>query len=210
MTVQDDGALGRVYAARNTRELASAYAEWAAGYDRETAARGYLLPFLVTAFVARHVPKNESPILDAGCGTGLSGPSLAALGYPEIEGLDFSREMLQVAASRGVYKRLAVGMLGDDLPFHDDYFAACVSAGVFTEGHAPASSFRELARITRPGGHVVATVRDTVLASGGFRQMFNELEKGRRWQVIEESPAFRAFAVSEPEVTVRCFVFRVL
>lgn len=210
MTDDKATALERVYAAKNARELTAAYADWAADYDRETAERGYLLPFLVPAFVARYVPRSDGPILDAGCGTGLMGPSLAALGYPEIEGLDLSREMLEVAAGRGIYRRLAIGRLGEELPFYDDFFAACVSSGVFTEGHAPAEGFRELARVTRPGGHVIATVRDAILASAGFRKIFIELEKTRRWQVIEESQPFRAFALAEPDVTVRCFVFRIL
>ena len=59
---------------------------------------GYLLPFLIAAWVARYVPVGEGPLLDAGCGTGLSGPSLKALGYDDIAGLDLSPEMLSVAA----------------------------------------------------------------------------------------------------------------
>ncbi|MCV0394220.1 MAG: class I SAM-dependent methyltransferase [Rhizobiaceae bacterium] len=210
MTTGKETALERVYGSTNIDDLTDAYSGWAADYDRETAERGYLLPFFITAFVARHVPRSDGPILDAGCGTGLSGPSLVALGYPEIEGLDMSREMLEVAISRNVYKRLAIGRLGEDLPFHDDYFAAVIASGVFTLGHAPAEGFRELARVTRPGGHVIATVRDSILTSDGFRKIFTELEKTRRWQVIEETKPFRAFALAEPEATVRCFVFRVI
>ena len=76
-----NAALDSVYSADTPEGLAKAYAEWAATYDSETASLGYLLPFLITAWVARHVPSGEGPLLDAGCGTGLSGPSLKALGY---------------------------------------------------------------------------------------------------------------------------------
>ena len=54
------------------------------------AAIGYYLPFQITAWVARYVPAGEGPLLDAGCGTGLSGPALKALGYNDIAGLDLS------------------------------------------------------------------------------------------------------------------------
>jgi SAM-dependent methyltransferase len=203
-------ALELVYAARDGRELAAAYEAWSNDYDRETAALGYCLPFLVAAWVARHVSKGAGPLLDAGCGTGFSGPYLEALGYSPIEGLDFSESMLDIARSRGVYAGLTRAALGEVLPWPDGYFAAFLSTGVFTEGHAPASSLDELTRITRPGGRAVFTVRDTVLEAGGFRDVFTRLEQAGRWRPVEESPAFRAFAVAEPEVLVKAFVFEVL
>jgi hypothetical protein len=56
----------------------------------------------------------------------------------------------------------------------------------------------------------VFTVRDTVLDSGGFRDIFAALEQAGRWRPVEESIAFRAFATAEPEVLVQAFVFEVL
>jgi predicted TPR repeat methyltransferase len=205
----DKSALEHVYAARTADELAQAYAAWSNAYDRETAAAGYCLPFMITGWVARYVSRNAGALLDAGCGTGLSGPYLRALGYTNIDGLDFSEEMLALAAARGAYRELRCATLGKTLPWPDNHFAAFFSTGVFTEGHAPASSLDELARITRPGGHAIFTVRDTVLRSGEFREQFSALEKAGRWQPVEESPPFRAFAAAEPEVLVQAFVFEV-
>lgn len=202
-------ALNQVYAARNEAELAAAYAAWSNGYDRETAALGYCLPFMIAAWVARYVPADAGPLLDAGCGTGLSGPYLAALGYRDIDGLDMSAEMLALARGRGVYRNLIEAALGGRLPIEDGAYAAVYSTGVFTKGHAPASSLDDLARIVRPGGPVIFTVRDSVLEAGGFRPKFAELERSGHWTKVEESPSFRAFAVAEPEVTVKAFVFRI-
>jgi predicted TPR repeat methyltransferase len=206
----DKSALEQVYAARNADELAQAYAAWSNAYDRETAASGYCLPFVITSWVARYVPRGIGALLDAGCGTGLSGPYLRALGYTNVEGLDFSEEMLALAAARGAYRELRSATLGETLPWPDNHFAAFFSTGVFTEGHAPASSLDELVRITRPGGHAIFTVRDTVLQSGRFREQFSALEKAGGWRPVEESPLFRAFAVAEPEVLVQAFVFEIL
>lgn len=205
----DKSALEQVYAARNADELAQAYAAWSNAYDRETAASGYCLPSMITSWVARYVPRGTGALLDAGCGTGLSGPYLRALGYTNVEGLDFSEEMLALAAARGAYRELRRATLGETLPWPDNHFAAFFSTGVFTEGHAPASSLDELVRITRPGGHAIFTVRDTVLRSGKFREQFSALEKTGRWRPVEESPLFRAFAVAEPEVLVQAFVFEI-
>lgn len=203
-------ALDAVYAAETPTELADAYADWSASYDRETLSMGYVLPFVVTSWLARHVPEGAGPLLDAGCGTGLSGPLVRALGYDRLEGLDFSGEMLALAGARGAYEKLTRAELGKELPWPDGHFAAFFSTGVFTEGHAPASSLDELARITRRGGHAILTVRDTVLETQGFREKFAELENDGRWVPVEASAPFRAFAIDEPDVLVQAFVFRIV
>lgn len=203
-------ALDLVYAATTPDELAGAYAAWSSDYDRETAALGYCLPFIIAGWVARHVPKGAGPLLDAGCGTGLSGPYLRALGYDDLTGLDFSPDMLRLAAERRAYSRLVEAELGKPLPFPDGAFAGFFSTGVFTEGHAPASSLYELVRVTRAGGHAILTVRDSVFERDGFDAVIRLLESEGRWRPVEESPYFRAFAVGEPEVLVKAFVFEVL
>jgi SAM-dependent methyltransferase len=213
MTGQPEGsqdALGQVYGARTADELNAAYANWAADYDRDTLASGYCLPFQALAWVSRHVNPGPEPILDAGCGTGLSGPYLNALGYARLEGLDFSEDMLRLAGSRGVYGDLKRATLGEVLPWPDDHFAAFLSTGVFTEGHAPASSLVELCRITRPGGIAVFTVRDKIFHTGGFADIIDDLSNRGVWRKREQSTPFRAFALDEPEVLVTAHVFEVL
>ena len=118
--------------------------------------------------------------------------------------------MLALARRAKRLPTLKQAELGKTLPWPDGHFAAFFSTGVFTEGHAPASGLDELVRITRPGGHAIFTVRDSVLEQGGFRDVFEWLERAGRWRPVEESPPFRAFAIAEPEVLVKAFVFEVL
>lgn len=198
--------LEKVYAASESRELADAYAIWSADYDRETLSLGYCLPFMITSFIARHVGREEAPLLDAGCGTGLTGPYLAALGYRHLEGLDMSDEMLAHAEARGCYEGFTRAILGDPLPLEDGRFACVFSTGVFTDGHAPAESLRELARIVRQQGHLIFTVRQSVYQKGGFDREIAALLASGDWQMVEESPPFRAFAIAEPDVFVRAYV----
>ena len=201
--------LEAVYAAATDEELAEAYARWAADYDRQTAEMGYCLPWVIAAWIARHVPKGDGPLLDAGCGTGLSGLALQALGYDQLEGLDLSEEMLAIAGSRNIYATLKPAALGKELPWPDSYFAGFFSTGVFTEGHAPASALDELVRITKPGGLAILTVRESVLEANGFLDKFSEHEKAGLWSPIEQSPPFRAFAIDEPDLLVKAFIFRI-
>ena len=210
MSDKANAALDMVYSAKSPEELSTAYAAWAATYDAETASLGYLLPFLIVAWIARYVPSGEAPLLDAGCGTGLSGPSLRTLGYDDIAGLDLSSDMLRIAGSRGAYGELKEAALGGPLPWPDGHFRAFFSTGVFTIGHAPASGLHELVRITRKGGHAIFTVRDRVFESGGFQVVFDELERTKKWRPVEESPWFRCYAIAEPDALVKAFVFEIL
>ncbi|TGQ74735.1 class I SAM-dependent methyltransferase [Mesorhizobium sp. M00.F.Ca.ET.186.01.1.1] len=204
-----NAALESVYAAGTPEALEEAYAAWAATYDSETASLGYLLPFLITAWVARYVPAGEGPLLDAGCGTGLSGPSLKALGYGDIAGLDLSPDMLKIAGSRSAYNDLKEAMLGGPLPWPDGHFRAFFSTGVFTIGHAPASGLHDLVRITKKGGHAIFTVRDQVFERGGFQAVFDELGQAGKWRLVEQSLWFRCYAIGDPEALVKTFVFEV-
>lgn len=209
ITDRANAALGSVYAAGSNDDTAQAYAAWAATYDGETAALGYALPFQILSWVTRYVPAGEGPLLDAGCGTGLSGPTLKVLGYHNVEGLDLSSDMLALAGSRGAYSRLTQAALGDPLPWPDGHFRAFFSTGVFTIGHAPASGLFELVRITAKGGHAIFTVRDQVMQNG-FREVFASLEREGRWRPVEEAPWLRAYAVAEPDALVKPFVFEIL
>lgn len=202
--------LQRVYDAKNDAELANAYGEWSRRYDRDLLEDGYILPFFITAFVARYVPPGSGPVLDAGVGTGLAGPYLAALGYHGLTGCDMSEEMLAMAGQRGCYVDLKQAVLGERLPWPDDHFAAFVSAGVFTTGHAPASSLDELVRITRPGGYAIFNIRQTVFEENGFAAKLDELEKAGQVKPIEISPPFAGFAFGKDDILGTVHVQQVL
>jgi SAM-dependent methyltransferase len=152
-------ALGAVYAAQSPQELAKLYDDWASGYDAEMALAGYRHPAIALALLGRHLPKTSKPILDAGCGTGLTGEWLCILGYPNVEGLDLSDGMLAVARSKNIYRKLHKAALGQPLDFHSGAFAAVLCTGVFTTGHVGVEGLPELVRLTEPGGVLVLTVK---------------------------------------------------
>ena len=203
----ESAAMAAVYAARSPEELAAGYAAWAETYDAETAASGYRVPHLVAALFTRHVPREAWPVLDAGCGTGIAGDLLHALGHRGLLGLDLSAPMLERASGLGAYEELVRGRLGEPLPFADASFAAVLASGVFTAGHAPAESLDELVRVTRPGGRLVFSVRDVVHDGQGFRERQDALEAEGRWRGLESLGPTRAFTVREPHVLVRLFAY---
>jgi len=177
--------LRAVYAAGSNDELARLYDAWAKTYDDDLRAFGYTYPALIAGLVGRYVSVGATPILDAGAGTGIVGEVLAVLGYDEVTGIDLSDGMLAVAAQKGVYAELRNQVLGERLDFADGRFAATVSAGVLTIGHAPPASLDEMVRVTRPGGHLVFTLTDPSYREGGFREKLEGLEAAGRWRRLE-------------------------
>jgi predicted TPR repeat methyltransferase len=159
---QHAGHLGAVYSAQAPEEIARAYDAWADSYDAEMARAGYRHPAVGAGLLARHVPRGAGPILDAGCGTGLLGEWLGILGLGPLHGLDLSEGMLARARARGAYATLTRAALGGPLPWADGAFAATICTGVFTTGHVGAEGLAELARVTRPGGALVLTVKETL------------------------------------------------
>lgn len=69
---------------------------------------GYHVPMMLREKLADFAPGPYARLLDLGCGTGLTGASLADMAN-EITGVDLAEGMLEQADERGVYAELYVG-----------------------------------------------------------------------------------------------------
>lgn len=200
------GRLQKVYSARDNRELAQGYDEWAQDYEDDMLGLGYAIPAVAAGFVGRHVPPGGT-VLDAGAGTGMFGSILRVLGYEDLVGIDISERMLEKADEKDAYRALHRMALGEPLGFDDGSFSAAVSVGVFTTNHAPPEALDELVRVVQPGGRVVFSVRDDVYRTGGFEEKQASLEDEGRWRRATMSGAFRPFPAGSVSHTTRLFVY---
>lgn len=197
-----------LFSSRNNEELAERYAQWAKDYDAELERdfewRG---PQRTAEFFVRYVPR-EARILDAGAGTGLMGEVLVKLGYDNVVAMDLSPTMLEEARKKHIYREFHQMVMGEPLDFATDSFDAVVSTGVFAVGHAPASSFDELVRITRPGGHIFFTLRTNLYEDRGFKEKQAALESEGKWllaAVSDKAPLL----LKEPDVFHQIWAYRV-
>ena len=203
------GHLGAVYDANGTDNLALLYDDWAATYDAEMARVGYRHPSIALALLARHLPRGATPVLDAGCGTGLLGEWLGIAGYPRVEGLDLSEGMLTVARHKGSYAALHRAALGGPLSFADGHFAGIVAAGVFSTGHVGANGLDELIRICRREGVIVLTVKNA-LWDNGFAAVISELGRSGRVGLIEETAPYVSMPGEAGTSPSRALALRIL
>jgi len=200
--------LRKVYEARDRRELADGYDAWASDYEGDVSSFGYKIPAVVAGLAGRYLDRGNK-LLDAGAGTGVLGEILHLLGYTDLTGIDLSEGMLEKAREKSVYESLQRMMLGERLDFPDDAFDATLSSGVFTTGHAPPESLREIVRVTRPDGHVIFSVRREAYLEGGFEEEQDSLEREGRWRMVEKTGEFRSLPLGEPEVYGLVFAYEV-
>lgn len=198
-----------VYSARDSQELGARYDLWAKEYERDLEeVFGYTAPQTAMRFFTKYVSR-EAKVLDAGAGTGLAGQLLSQNGYRNFVGIDLSKGMLEEAKKKNVYAELHQMDMAEPLDLPADSFGAVLCVGVFTLGHATASSFDELLRVTKPKGHIVFTLRADLYESGGFREKQAALETAERWGLLEVSQEFQSLPRGEPEVSMQVWVYRV-
>lgn len=198
-----------IYGSKDRDELQARYDEWAADYDADLERDfGYLGPQRGADILEQYAPTNGR-ILDAGAGTGLVGSALKAKGYGSIVAMDLSNGMLEEAKKTGAYEGFDQMVLGETLGYETDTFDATISIGTFTQGHAPASGFDELVRVTKPGGHIVYSVRADVFVESGFKAKHDELVAAGKITVVEGTAPERLLPKGEPELEHQFWVLRV-
>jgi SAM-dependent methyltransferase len=133
------------------------FAVAAASYDRFMGGYAALLAPRFADFAG--VDRGQRA-LDVGCGPGaLTGELVARLGADAVAAVDPSEPFVVAARERhpGVDVRLASA---EELPFPDSEFDVALAQLVVHFMADPLAGLREMARVTRPGGVVVACVWD--------------------------------------------------
>ena len=157
------GFLDKAYGARDAAGTRQLYDDWAASYDAEVGEHGYATPGRCGAALAANMPDLTKPILDFGCGTGLSGLALRLAGFSTIDGLDLSADMLAVAQSKNLYRKLHQIEAGTTLPHAPGDYSAIAAIGVIGAGAAPISVFDTMMNGLAPGGRLVFSFNDHAL-----------------------------------------------
>lgn len=159
--------LDKVYSLEgmSTEEL---YTEWASSYDAEVTAAGYVTPKRAAEALRDTVEDLTAPLLDMGCGTGLSGEAFRTAGFTTIDGADLTDEMLQRAAERELYRDLIRTDVSDPLPFEPGTHTHVAAIGLFSPDHAPAETITQVLEYLAPEGCFVFSLNDHALEDARY------------------------------------------
>ncbi len=130
--------------------VTAGYAERAASYDTDRN------PMFLAEEPVVHGLLGQYPLgaaLDAACGTGRHAAYLASLGH-RVTGIDSTAEMLERARAKVPAAQFETGDL-TAIPLSDETMDSAVCSLALTHCADLGPPIRELARVVRPGGHVV-------------------------------------------------------
>lgn len=159
----------------STQKSREYYDEFSKGYEDRRGKNkpgGYheMLDDLEASYVARF--GTGKSVLEVGCGTGLVLERIAEFAG-RAEGIDLSPGMLEKARSRGLNVREGSATA---LPFDDDSFDVTCSFKVLAHIPQIEKALSEMARVTKPGGVVLAELYNPY----SFRGLLRVLGPARR------------------------------
>ena len=159
--------LDKIYSA-DSADLRPFYAQWAQSYDQEVGENGYVTPLRIAEALARHVKDLSIPILDYGCGTGVSGQAFQEAGFLTIDGVDISAEMLGVAAQKKIYRRLEVFAPESGPNVKLGAYQIIAAVGVIGAGAAPLAVLTKIMALLAPKGLFVFSFNDHTLEDPAY------------------------------------------
>ncbi len=175
--------LDEVYDARSPEALQRVYDTHAEAYEAELIARGYVLPERIAAALAEEMADRAAPILDFGCGTGLSGKALAKYGFECFDGLDVSAAMLRQADAKSVYRTLSHVSPGAPVPLG---YGAIIASGAISVGAAPPETMDLLVAALGPEAYLVLSYNDHTLADTDYMARLEGLSSSGLTLLSEE------------------------
>ena len=178
--------LRKAYNLETQQDTDAYYSAWAASYDDELTSQRYRTPQRCAEALAQFVELAE-PVLDIGCGTGLSGKALATQGFSNLTGHDVNEDMLALARDAGVYREVGLTDVANPFPFEAGTFAALAAVGVIGVGAAPLSLLSQALDALAPGGCIVFSFNDHALKLPEFpAAVRQEVAEGRVDELFNE------------------------
>jgi len=194
--------LGNVYGLDSAEKTRDFYDEWADSYDDDVVSNGYATPQRCALALAEFTPDLSAPILDIGCGTGISGNALETTGFSTIDGCDFSAEMLEKARSKGMYRSLVNTNLENPFPFNRGDYANLAAIGVLNPGHAPAETLDSVLDLLEPQGLFVFSLNDHAMADKTYEARINEHVDCANAELL-----FREYGTHLPNIDLKSTVY---
>ncbi|MEK3644002.1 class I SAM-dependent methyltransferase [Aeribacillus sp. FSL M8-0235] len=161
----------------------------------------------IVPFILKHIPKG-SYIADLGCGDGYGSFKLHEAGYRVI-GIDFSKEMIEKAKSRGENEHLQF-LQGDltKLPFPDETFSGAMAINSIEWIEKPLEALNEMRRVLKNGHLLCVGLLGPTAAPrmNSYRRLYGEpvicntmmpwefekLAKENGWEIVDGEGVYKS------------------
>ena len=175
-----------IYKLKTAKEILGYYRNWTENnkYNQDMVDMNYTAPKETVSILIKYVFQKDIKILDAGCGTGLVGIELKKHNYSNIDGVDFSQNMLDLVP-KDIYKNLNKFDLNKPLKYKDNTYDIVMCVGTFTYGHVKAHALDEFIRIIKKKGLICFTINEGIYEKYGFDKKIKELTDNKSLDVKE-------------------------
>ena len=184
MTDKDQNPLDVFYSEDKDVDTAGLYDAWAVRYEQDLRDVGYAAPMRCAEALAAADPSLTGPVADLGCGSGLSGEALAAVGFTEIDGYDFSEGMLALARAKNCYRDIVFADLSQEGVVPDRGYRHATLIGVLHPSHAPPQALSGALALLSAGGCVVFTINDETLNHPEYEKYVDGLVTSEAIEIV--------------------------
>lgn len=198
-----------LWSARSAEDTQKIYADWATTYEDDLTALSYATPDRVAQALIAQFPDLEAPVLDFGCGTGLSGVALRKVGFDQVDGTDISPQMLERAATKTfedapLYRRTWLGQIGQIDITPGDY-PIIVATGVVSLGAAPPEMLDTLLAALATGGLLAFSYNDPTLKNEQYIKTLEDVLEAEKAEVLfrEHGPHLNAQVTGSDVIVLR-------
>ena len=175
-----------IYKLTSKDKVLKYYDDWTknAQFNQDMIDWKYTAPVNTVQLLDKYIQDKNIKILDAGCGSGLTGIELKKRGYANIHGVDFSKSMLNLIPNN-IYQTVELIDLNEPLKYNDNNFDVIICVGTFTYGHVKAHALDEFIRVTNKNGYICFTINEGIYTEYKFDKKINELSKNKSWNVLK-------------------------
>ena len=177
--------LKRAFDIKSKEEAKDVYQDWATTYEDTMLGKlNYTSHATVAEILSKHLENRDGSIVDLGCGTGLVGGELKKHGFANVDGVDFSEQMLAEAGKLGIYRKLLQEDLTVRTSIDSNTYDAATCAGTFTCGHLDASCLEEVFRLLKVDGLLACAVREQIWQDMGFDKKFEQMIADEKIKIL--------------------------
>ena len=175
------------------QESWKAYDKHAQGYDESlNNGKFKIYETFMKIILEKNYPKDVE-IVDYGCGTGIPQEYMFKSEYKNVDGFDASKEMVEIAKKKNIYRKLDVIECGKGVERIKDYankYDIVISIGVFGPMHIMEEGLDELVALLNPQSKVKDIIFNTkaveIDLNNKIRAYFNKLKDEGKVISMEE------------------------